>query len=970
MADTANHVFLPWVASGMSADIAPQSVETLTESAPASINLPVRLTVNQTNVDKSLQLYGPGDIAGIDPDQVIRFDPLPGTSDFEPSCFPAIEFDRPELPWMFTPAVPDSQNRLRPWLCLVVVKQQEGVTLIPASHTGAAQLEIKSPAKPGKELPDLSECHLWVHAQVTGADKSTLQTTLLSSPAKTCARLLAPRRLEPNTAYIACVVPVFDAGRQAGTGQPVTQSTLKYSWASGDQSPQEVLLPVYVFWQFKTGAARDFETLARRLKPNKLPEDSGKKLVDFGDPAFAISPKPHPNDPSNILGIEGALRPLNASSDKWEDKVRKPFQSALSTILNTPWNVATSSTTNSDPILAPPIYGCWHAAKHQVTADPVSPPAWLSEINLDPRNRTIAGMGVQVIQQEQDALMASAWEQLGDAHKINQRLKQAQLARAVNTSIHTRVFSRLSDSALLTTVATARSRVTVSDGGNQMLLAQRLAISPAPIAAVSQQVRRIASPRGVLNKRLAAAGVTGIQAVFSQLNTAGQPSSAAALTNTHGAVTIDAVTSGITTRSVIVRDHTTNKETTEIFVLNPGPPPAFQRPPAGFLQMLQKFRFTSLLSASIQQLPPTNPPDLGAAIRSHHQYLTALFTTLVLKPLIRPIVTRDLKSELLASLNPAKTIVDLISNSIERGSPTPTIDDQIEPIMDAPEFSNPMYESLRDLSQDYFFPGLENVPIDTVQLLKTNERFIESFMVGLNNEMARELLWRGYPTDQRGTYFQHFWDRVPSASGAELQVDIPPIHRWGDRELGANGPGTSDDKLVLLIRGELLRRFPGTIIYAAKAVVRNGRRGLAIDSPAGVPTPLEAFPIFRGSLNPDVTFMGFDLTNEEVVGGDGWYFVLQQQPTEPRFGLDEAPFEVGGPEGTPALKTWNDLSWAHLAPTEVALEKISYVSAKSVQLKPTDPVTGIWARNAAHMAYITKQLPVRVAIHATELIRS
>jgi len=140
MADTANHVFLSWVASGMSADIAPQSVETLTESAPASINLQVRLTVNQTNVDKSLQLYGPGDIAGIDPDQVIRFDPLPGTSDFEPSCFPAIEFDRPELPWMFTPAVPDNQNRLRPWLCLVVVKQQEGVTLIPASHTGAAQL--------------------------------------------------------------------------------------------------------------------------------------------------------------------------------------------------------------------------------------------------------------------------------------------------------------------------------------------------------------------------------------------------------------------------------------------------------------------------------------------------------------------------------------------------------------------------------------------------------------------------------------------------------------------------------------------------------------------------------------------------------------------------------------------------------------------------------------------------------------
>ena len=33
-------------------------------------------------------------------------------------------------------------------------------------------------------------------------------------------------------------------------------------------------------------------------------------------------------------------------------------------------------------------------------------------------------------------------------------------------------------------------------------------------------------------------------------------------------------------------------------------------------------------------------------------------------------------------------------------------------------------------------------------------------MAGLNHEMARELLWRGYPTDQRGTVFRRFWDRA------------------------------------------------------------------------------------------------------------------------------------------------------------------------------------------------------------------
>ena len=31
-------------------------------------------------------------------------------------------------------------------------------------------------------------------------------------------------------------------------------------------------------------------------------------------------------------------------------------------------------------------------------------------------------------------------------------------------------------------------------------------------------------------------------------------------------------------------------------------------------------------------------------------------------------------------------------------------------------------------------------------------------MVGLNHEFARELLWREFPTDQRGSYFRQFWD--------------------------------------------------------------------------------------------------------------------------------------------------------------------------------------------------------------------
>ena len=101
--------------------------------------------------------------------------------------------------------------------------------------------------------------------------------------------------------------------------------------------------------------------------------------------------------------------------------------------------------------------------------------------------------------------------------------------------------------------------------------------------------------------------------------------------------------------------------------------------------------------------------------------------------------------------------------------------DPLEPILDAPEFPQPMYEALRDLAQDVFFPGLEHVPPNTVTLLETNSQFVESFLVGLNAELNRELLWRNYPTDQRGTSFRKFWD----TSVGTGQPDIEPIHTRG-----------------------------------------------------------------------------------------------------------------------------------------------------------------------------------------------
>jgi hypothetical protein len=275
-----------------------------------------------------------------------------------------------------------------------------------------------------------------------------------------------------------------------------------------------------------------------------------------------------------------------------------------------------------------------------------------------------------------------------------------------------------------------------------------------------------------------------------------------------------------------------------------------------------------------------------------------------------------------------------------------------------------MYEPLRDYFEDALLPGLEQVPPNTITLLETNPRFIEAYMVGLNHEMARELLWRGFPTDQRGSYFRQFWDvrgrvPVPKPEEREQLKDIPAITSWGDdSRLGENaGKGSSEGQMVLLLRGDLLRRYPRAIIYAAEAAWSDDgtRRELGGE---------ERYPLFRATRAPEITMLGFPLTQQEVRGADsraeghpGWFFVLQEQPTEPRFGLDAAT-SFGGQPGH-----WIDLSWGHLAADENALKQISYVPLDGpFQGKVLDNVP--WGRNSAHMAFITRQRPFRVAIHA------
>ena len=185
-------------------------------------------------------------------------------------------------------------------------------------------------------------------------------------------------------------------------------------------------------------------------------------------------------------------------------------------------------------------------------------------------------------------------------------------------------------------------------------------------------------------------------------------------------------------------------------------------------------------------------------------------------------------------------------------------------------------------------------------------------MVGLNDEMGRELLWREFPTDQRGSYFRQFWDvgdvvnRDPAKPAAQVEEELLTsrsctrgiaIRRsatHASRPL-PTGAEAGEARLVLVVRGDLLKKYPTAVIYAQQAkwtTDEQGRQVRVLDE--SNPAQFVKTPIFKAEIDPDVRFLGFDLTTSVVKGNPdpaannpGWFFVIQERPGEPRFGLDD-----------------------------------------------------------------------------------
>jgi hypothetical protein len=779
-------------------------------------------------------LLGPGDVLGIDAAQVLRVLPAPNSERAEPEFFPAVEFDAPDLPWAYSPVAP-SANRVVPWMCLIVVEDQDGVTVQDGTTGQSRWILTLDPAVAAHELPVLSEAWAWAHAQVTCDTQAQITDTLANAPDRTISRLLAPRRLLPGRRYIACVVPTYLAGVVAGLGGdpeaiPAT-SARNPAWTPTDLPPQ---LPVYHTWSFTTGEAGDVESMLRRLRPAPAPDGAGRTL----NARLASTDTPAVLD--------------------WQPPLRRPKQPTVDprpAAIVAGIRAALAPDTATGPVVGPPYLGePWVAGR---TLDPIT--TWTPALNLTPMARAAAGLGSELVRERQEDMVAAVWEQFTAYRDADRQQRAQQLSAIVENQVKDRLQQAPIEQA---------SRVLGP------VVAQ--AVPDAPSVGL-----RTAVGRRTTNKiwRISPRMVDGTQP---------RPALAAAAA-----------------QSLAAADQS----------LAPDAQPTPQAPPS------------IAVMRSAQAAP--GAPRAAALLR-----LAATETTAA--------ATAADDSEVGGTPPPLADTRTLLA----RG------DASYQGTLFAPRLNTPLAEVLADRFRALLLPSTAQISPDSLLAVEADRTFVEAFLVGANQELNRELLWRALPADPRATALRRFWNRTDQGD------DIPAIADWP--ATGPLGGNSAPMDAGVLLRSEIVHRCPSLVVAAVPAVWgADGKR-----RPSGDPATLKA-PIIRTLVGDDLLYVGFaGLTVAAMVGGAGpsepagWFIMLAENPVDPRFGLD--------PPVTPApAPARGELSWSNVR----MATGDTYARASGL---PSIPALGFsfGTANGASVANVLQQRRFRAFLHGSALARS
>ena len=484
MTRTVTPVLLPWLRTGLAAQLDVAATDGLPPAATADIRATVQLQATGTGPDVTepvtgppLRLRAPGEVIGLDPTQVLRTSPEAGATDAEPNYFAHVELAAPDLPWRYSPAAA-ADDKLVPWIALVVVEEGAEATLEDRPAGRCPMLHVTDPVM----LPDPAQSWAWAHVHSDDDLADGIDTVVTESPRALRARLLCPRRLQPNRAWLACVVPVFETGRIAGGGGRPADRLLAWDPAGGGT----VDLPAYYSWRFSTGPRGDFESLVKRLVPRELPGTVGRRDLDISRPGGGL-----PVVPGARLTYAGALVSPSGANRDWPEDERTAMKDALRKTVNKTSTRARILSKGDyqalvdDPVVGPPAYAAIQAHRRFVpAADEV--PLWFEELSTEPDRRAIAGVAAEVVRRDQEELLGAAWAYAAELQSVNQLTARARLAWEIG-SRQIAAVRALSDEAVLQLAGPALTRLPSRDGGT---LRRAVAESALPAGLVSGAFRR------------------------------------------------------------------------------------------------------------------------------------------------------------------------------------------------------------------------------------------------------------------------------------------------------------------------------------------------------------------------------------------------------------------------------------------------------------------------------------------------
>jgi hypothetical protein len=1071
----ANYTFSSWLRKGIANRITePDNLGAGGTAIKERSHVPIDVVLNTDTVHKEFALIGPGDILGINQQMIVRTEPLNWITNFEPNYLAFIEFYEEEFLWRYTPAAANDK-RLRPWLALLVLKEapkpEDSEFTKNEKRLPLPSVTVKS----ADTFPPHDQAWAWGHVHTnqgynnaTEFEQFLLSLHDLNNPNadKIISRLVSPRKLDPDQAYHAFVVPAFETGRLAGLGQDVSNVPAQQpAWTVGAGN---VEFPIYYEWYFRTGLDEDFESLVKLLEPRAIDAKVGRRDMDGSKPGFGIvqgtdlGAIPPMDQNQMIIGLEGALRSPETKSKPENIDTAKPFFHELESILNFPAEWQAASNVATDPVVCPPIYGENHALKHKVDVTGVG---WLNELNRNPRNRVPSGFGVNVVQKNQEDYVARAWDQVKKILDANLRVRLSVFAMTAVQAIQANFVDHLTAIEKFTIFTPVLKKVK----GSPTTLFNQLENSNIPPAAVDTALRRMIRPRGAYGKRLLQAdagfnhaglindlneGKTSAappkqvppslitdEKLVAQLPDSNLPDWLKALIKNRllililllilllllalftGAWIVCVLLAIAAAGAYVYLGSLADKSEIGVAIENPGTllTDLKNTPPREGFAFIVSDPVVPITAAAGTQVTAstsvssTSPDALRFAdvtvftrssagqdsleaknFRSAAINLSQRLTVKAPERVVSRFDVANADAKLATAIKPTNAFAKLVAAQVNfTFNPGWLLEpEHLIPAMAYPDFSDPMYEKLRDISSELFLPNLQLIPDNTISLLETNPPFIESYMTGLNHEFGRELLWREYPTDERGSYFRQFWDvkgiiaedtNLTPEELADLYKDIDPLDQW----LTVSALGTHRNKkrpqgkqLVLVVRGELLKKYPNTIIYAQKAHIFKDKNGVADGTKEPIIQEIKTeaemedevrFPVFRAEIQPDFRFFGFDMTISQAKGADnpqveaddwGWYFIIQQIPGEPRFGMD-VTFSPDDDPATPI--TWDDLGWDNFN------DGMRFIST-AIPPKPTflNKLTAAekaqWGSHSADMAFVLYQKPVMIAVHAKEML--